>query len=264
MSSPPNEDSRSYPKRLDWLRYFCAFMLYMYGTSKLLHLQFNVAELAPRPIGSLNGYQLTWFYFGYSRIYALILGATQVGGATLLLFRKTTLLGAATMLPVMANILLINIFILVNDYGPYVISAIICSSLSLILWHQRAALLSLFWTNQTPEPMNSSRTHRWIRTLIVAGVSAIMISGLILQRYVKRKRAQPNVSIHSFLTREVNSLSLTSTSWAPAFKFRLRDINEKSTFIGVVVVPREFKSHSHKSRCSSIHTYTKFLFMLLP
>ena len=84
----------------------------------MLHLQFDVAELAARPVGSLNGYQLTWFYRGYSRIYASILGMTQVGGATLLLFRKTTLLGAVLMLPVMANILLINIFILVNDYRP--------------------------------------------------------------------------------------------------------------------------------------------------
>jgi hypothetical protein len=76
--------------------------------SKLLHLQFNMSsELAQRPIGSLNGYQLTWFYFGYSRVYACILGLTQVTGATLLLFRKTTLLAGLIMLPVMVNILLI-------------------------------------------------------------------------------------------------------------------------------------------------------------
>ncbi len=88
-------------------------MLYTYGMSKLQHLQFNMSsELAQRPIGSLNGYQLTWFYFGYSRVYACILGLTQVTGATLLLFRKTTLLAALIMLPVMVNILLINIFIL--------------------------------------------------------------------------------------------------------------------------------------------------------
>jgi hypothetical protein len=176
-----------YPKILDWLRYFCAFMLYMYGVSKLLHLQFNMAsELAPRPIGSLNGYQLTWFYYGYSRVYASILGLTQIAGATLLLFRKTTLLGAIIMLPVMANILLVNIFIMVNDYGPYFMSAVIFASMLIILWHQRAALLSVVWARQQAEPAEASPTHRWIRILIVAAVSAIMISGAIMQRYVKR------------------------------------------------------------------------------
>jgi len=181
------EDANSYPKLLDWLRYFCAFMLYMYGVSKLMHLQFNMsAQLAHRPIGSLNGYQLTWFYYGYSRVYAWILGLTQVAGATLLLFRKTTLLAAVTMLPVMANILLINVFILVNDYGPYFISALICASLLIILWYHRVALLTLFWVTQKTEPGASSRFHWWIRTLIVLAVSAIMISGAILQHYVKR------------------------------------------------------------------------------
>jgi hypothetical protein len=98
--SDPHHRIEAYPKLLDWLRYFCAFMLYLYGVSKLAHLQFSMSsELSQRAIGSLNGYQLTWFYFGYSRIYARILGATQVAGATLLLFRKTTLLGAFLMLP---------------------------------------------------------------------------------------------------------------------------------------------------------------------
>jgi hypothetical protein len=183
----PRENATSYPKLLDWLRYFCAFMLYMYGLSKLAHLQFNMsAQLAQRPIGSLNGYQLTWFYYGYSRTYALILGLTQVAGATLLLFRKTTLLAAITMLPVIANILLINVFILVNDYGPYLISALICASLLTILWYQRDTLLNLFWVIQKTEPAAATRAHWWIRTLIVLAVSAIMISGIIAQHYVKR------------------------------------------------------------------------------
>ena len=47
---------RAYPRRLDWLRYICAFLLYMYGMSKLMHLQFSLGpKLANRPIGSLTG-----------------------------------------------------------------------------------------------------------------------------------------------------------------------------------------------------------------
>jgi hypothetical protein len=185
----PNQNQyvRSYPKLVDWLRYFCAFMLYMYGMSKLLHLQFNLqSELAQRPIGSLTGYQLTWYYYGYSRIYASILGLTQVAGATLLLFRKSTLLAALMMIPVMANILLINMFILVNDYGPYVISALILMSLLLIVWNERPALVSLLWSHQTTEPAESNQIHLWIRMLIVLLVSGILISGIVMQHYLSR------------------------------------------------------------------------------
>ncbi len=183
----PNERIRSYPKFLDWLRYFCAFMLYMYGLSKLLHLQFSLnSELAQRPVGSLTGYQLTWYYYGYSRIYASILGLTQVTGATLLLFRKSTLLAALIMTPVMANILLINVFILVNDYGPYLISALILTSMLMILWYERPTLVSLLWLGQTAEAAESRRTHRWIRILIPLLVSGILISGILMQHYLRR------------------------------------------------------------------------------
>lgn len=144
----------TYPPLLDLLRYLCAFMLYMYGISKLVHLQFNMqSQLARQVIGSLNGHQFTWFYFGFSRIYASVLGLTEVCGASLLLFRKTTLLGTLAMLPVMANILLISMFILVNDYGPYLISGFIFASLLIILWHQRVVLVSAH--------------SRWIRLIIV-------------------------------------------------------------------------------------------------
>jgi hypothetical protein len=85
--SDANAPVRPYPKLLDWLRYICAFLLYMYGGSKLAHLQLNLpAEFTQRPVGSLNGYLLTWFYYGYSRTYTSILGLTQLTGATLLLF----------------------------------------------------------------------------------------------------------------------------------------------------------------------------------
>jgi hypothetical protein len=106
----------------------------------------------------------------------VILGLVQVAGATLLLFRKTTLFAAAVMLSVMANIVLINMFIMVDDFGPYFMSVVICASLLTILWHQRAVLLTLFWVDQKGEPIASSRTHLWIRTLIVVAASSIMIS----------------------------------------------------------------------------------------
>jgi hypothetical protein len=170
---------RPYPKLLDWLRYVCAFLLYMYGMSKLVHMQFHLpAEIAHRPVGSLSGYELTWYYYGYSRTYACILGLTQVFGATLLLFRKTAFAGALAMLPVMANILMINVFILVNDYGPAFMATFISSSLLAIIWRQRGSLISLVWTTQAAEPAESRVFHRWVGALIVVAVLAAISVGV--------------------------------------------------------------------------------------
>jgi hypothetical protein len=170
---------RPYGKLLDWLRYLCAFLLYMYGMSKLAHMQFHLpSEIAHRPVGSLSGYELTWFYYGYSRTYACILGLTQVLGATLLLFRKTALAGALAMMPVIANILLINLFILVNDYGPAFMGTIIFISLLLIIWPERRSLISLVWTTQPTEASESRAFHHWVRALIVVAVLAIILMGV--------------------------------------------------------------------------------------
>lgn len=159
----------------------------MYGGSKLAHMQFSLpAAYAKRSIGSLSGYELTWYYYGYSYTYAVILGLVQLVGATLLLFRKTAFLGAALMLPVMGNILLINIFILRNDYGAELMAILISCSLLVILWHGRHTLIQQFWIEQPTEPGPSARNHFWVRVCIVAAVVVLLIMGVIERRYAHR------------------------------------------------------------------------------
>ena len=159
-----------YPKYLDRLRYLSAFLLLLYGSSKLLGGQFSVApDLALRPVGSLSGYQLTWYYYSYSHVYAILLGLIQLAGAALLLFRKTALLGAALMLPVMTNILLINLFFFIA-WGAVCTSALIFATMLALLWHNRQALLGVFWTDQAGEPAERRRHHRIIATALVLSV----------------------------------------------------------------------------------------------
>ena len=154
------ESTDSYPKYLDWLRYLSAMLLFTYGLSKLLGRQFTLPpEVALRPVGSLNGYQLAWFYYSYSHVYAVILGLIQLAGGALLLFRKTALLGAAVMLPVMTNILMINVFFSIA-FGALCTSAFILASMLAVLWHHRHALVGAFWTSQTGEPANVRRYYR--------------------------------------------------------------------------------------------------------
>jgi hypothetical protein len=177
-----SETAKPYPKALEWLRYLCAFFLYMYGGSKLAHMQLNLPlEYASRPIGSLTGYELTWYYYGYSYTYAFILGLAQVLGASLLLFQRTALAGAALILPVIGNIVMINMFILRNDYGPYVISVFILISMLLILWHSRDEMLSALWIRQPSESPDSRRRHGWIRALIITSALGLLTFGLIVR-----------------------------------------------------------------------------------
>jgi len=174
---------KPYPRYLDWLRYISAFLLMGYGSSKLAHMQFHLNQvLAPRPVSSLTGYELTWFYYGYSRAYSIILGLTQVIGGGLLLFRKTALLGAIAMLPVIVNILLIDILILPPDYGPTLPASIIFLSLVMLLWRDRQSLMQTTCGIQVPEPAASRTLHFWIRTAIVTAVLTLTTIGVMTRK----------------------------------------------------------------------------------
>jgi hypothetical protein len=163
-----------YPKYLDWLRYLSAFLLLIYGSSKLLGRQFSVApELALRPVGSLSGYQLAWFYYSYSHVYATLLGLIQLAGAALLLFRKTALLGAALLLPVITNILLINMFFFIA-WGAVGTSVLIFASMLALLWHDRRALVGVLWMNQVGEPAAQRKYHRMIAAAVVLSVIVLI------------------------------------------------------------------------------------------
>jgi hypothetical protein len=171
---------KPYPRYLDWLRYICAFLLYFYGMAKLAGHQLTVPpEMAQQPVGSLSGYWLTWYYYSYSHIYKDILGLTQITGASLLLFRKSALLAAVMMTPVMINILLINVFYSIS-VGAECNSAFILGCMLLLLWHQRGVLLDVLWTSQ-PAELRSARKLHWIfRAVILLLVLAQVIVGTLL------------------------------------------------------------------------------------
>ena len=93
------------------IRYWLAFSISVYGFAKILKTQLQSPDyMRDMPVGDLDGFALTWFYFGYSYTLAVILGLIQVGGCILLLYRRTTLMGVMILLPVMVNIILINVF----------------------------------------------------------------------------------------------------------------------------------------------------------
>lgn len=171
---------KPYPKYLDWLRYICAVLLCFYGISKLTGHQLVVPPwVAQKPIGSLDGYTLTWYYFGYSHIYKYILGVLQVDCAGLLLFRKSTLLAAVIILPMMVNIMLINIFYTIAPGAEGTAAFILCSML-LILWHRREPLFETLWASQPAEPSSAQRRHWLIRGLVLLFVIGEVLFGMAM------------------------------------------------------------------------------------
>ncbi|HWK08350.1 MAG TPA: hypothetical protein VNS58_32210 [Puia sp.] len=93
------------------IRYWLAVEIFNYGFAKILGTQFAPSYFkGDSPWNSLSGLDLTWNYFSYSYAMSCIIAGVQIAGSALLLFRRTTLLGVILLLPVMVNIVLIDIF----------------------------------------------------------------------------------------------------------------------------------------------------------
>ncbi|WP_020601908.1 hypothetical protein [Spirosoma spitsbergense] len=127
------------------IRYWLALSISSYGFAKILKTQFETADYdLDMPLGAIKGMGLTWYYFGYSYPLAVIIGLFQIGGSILLLYRRTTLLGATILLPVMVNIVLINVFYNIA-IGAFFNSVIYSLSLVFLLLLYGKRLKLIFW-----------------------------------------------------------------------------------------------------------------------
>jgi hypothetical protein len=92
-----------------YVRYALGFTMLGYGMDKVFALQFNLSLPGPgrlaEPLGNYSPFALMWTFMGYSKAYTIFGGMGEVIGGVLLLFRRTTTLGAIIVCGVMANVL---------------------------------------------------------------------------------------------------------------------------------------------------------------
>ena len=154
-------------------RYFAALLIIQYGFAKINDAQFTVLQsVLDQPLREVSGFWLTWYYFGYSEVYGNLIALVQIAGGVMLLFRKTTLLGACFLLGVMTNIVLVNIFFGI-DFGATIVALLITACLLFVLWQHRSELVQLFWSAQNtlyPSSGEATGKHalKWtVRALVV-------------------------------------------------------------------------------------------------
>ncbi|MFN8343533.1 MAG: hypothetical protein U0X91_00930 [Spirosomataceae bacterium] len=104
-----------YEKGYAWLRigirYYVALVSFSYGIIKLFALQMpfpSISQLAT-PIGDLSPMRLAWFFIGYSSPYEIFSGALECAAGALLIFRRTSTLGAFMAAAVFMNVAMMNL-----------------------------------------------------------------------------------------------------------------------------------------------------------
>jgi uncharacterized membrane protein YphA (DoxX/SURF4 family) len=94
-----------------FLRYEVAALMLSYGIAKVLEIQFPAPQGARlvEPFGAASPMGLLWTFMGFSRPYKVFLGVAEMGGGLLLLFRRTTPLGALVVAGIMTNVFMLNL-----------------------------------------------------------------------------------------------------------------------------------------------------------
>jgi len=93
------------------IRYGVAFDLATFGWEKIFHLQLVMPlSKLDAPFSSFTSQEVFWTFFSHSYPMSCIIAAFQITGAMLLLFHRTRLAGVFILLPVLANILMMDIF----------------------------------------------------------------------------------------------------------------------------------------------------------
>jgi len=165
------------------IRYCVAFNIASFGWKKIFGLQFNVPpSIAALPMNQQTGEWLTWYYYGYSHAFGVIVAVMQIGSAFLLLFRRTFLLGCMLSLPVMLNIALINIFYNMNA-GALLQSVVLAIALIFLLMKEYKKLIVFFLQTASSLPSINIKN---IPLKTALRLSAIVLS-LLFTIYLKQR-----------------------------------------------------------------------------
>jgi uncharacterized membrane protein YphA (DoxX/SURF4 family) len=94
-----------------FVRYVLAYLLLHYGIDKVFLIQFPAPGLGRlvEPFGNYSPSSLMWAFIGASKLYTVFGGVAELLGAVLLLFRRTTTLGALIAFAVMFNVTIMDL-----------------------------------------------------------------------------------------------------------------------------------------------------------
>ena len=135
------------------IRYGVAFDLAEFGWAKIFHLQLVMPmSKLDLPYNSFSPSDLFWNFFSYSYPLGCIIATLQIAGSLLLLFHRTRLVGVFILLPVLANILLMDIFYQIG-YSVVVHTCIMMAGIAYLMAMEFNRLKEFFFsaTNRLPQ-----------------------------------------------------------------------------------------------------------------
>ena len=158
---------KNYSVAYYWLlvlvRYYVAMFALSYGIIKLFGQQMIFPSLSAlaTPLGDLLPMRLSWYFIGYSTPYQFFSGAVEVIAGLLLLFRRTSTLGAFVAASVFLNVMVLN---LCYDIPVKLFSIHLFIFSNFLLLGDAKRLLDFFVLNKPTQPaFRLIVSEKWMR-----------------------------------------------------------------------------------------------------
>ena len=156
------------------IRYTLAIEMMMYGLMKIIGLQ--AVFVFPfsgwqHPLESATGSQLTWAFIGYSSWFRVLLGLFEFLPSSLLLFRRTTLLGAILLLPMTLCVFLINQALDLWPYTKWLTAGLLLLNCTIFLfeWQSLKAMARILINK-------AAKIKGWLPEIIIN----VLLAGLMI------------------------------------------------------------------------------------
>ena len=163
------------------VRYTLALDMMMFGCQKFCHQQFYVPlGMLDDPFTAIPNEMLMWAFMGRYHSMVNIIASFEILGGALLLFRKTRLVGAFVLLPMLLNIMLLDLYYLNLLVQVYVALELLAIIYLILLEYRR--LVEFFLIAKGTAPLYNFR-RQWVGYAVKASAIIIPALALSMHRY---------------------------------------------------------------------------------
>jgi len=204
-------------------RYFLATVILMYAIAKIMGTQFSSApSIWDKSVGELSGFELTWFFYGYSFWYGVFIASSQIIASFLLFFKRTTRVGIVLYLSIMINILVLD---LAYSIDAAIGMAIVLTLVALFVFLSEFKIFYDFFITKPPLFENTDRPN-WINKLSKFKYVYIVVTiiGLFAMTYTLKNKIMTQNEFYG-AWQPKNYEKWNRIYFQPAFTFSIRKGN---------------------------------------
>lgn len=133
-----------------------------YGLSKLIDGQFvRSEEILNTPLKDIDKFNLAWYLFSLDKTFNVIIGLSQIIGAVLIIYNRTVLLGAIVLIPILAQIFLVDVSFTTEMFGSALPIRLLGMLISvfIILYYHRDRVIAIW--NILTKKISKKNNYKW-------------------------------------------------------------------------------------------------------